>query len=156
MQHETAKTSVKASIWGTITYARSCKNAKQDVQRVVNKLAKRFDTHIVCNLHEGIQKKRYKKYNVKRPDLHIILGFTSLINVDEFLLEYPIVSLIEGLDGRLLLEHYDETRNDITYSFCGHEDYHEFIGCNHKTKCRRKGCRYKKEETRAVLTRNKK
>jgi len=156
MRRETAKTSVKASIWGTITYARSCKSAKQDVQRVVNKLAKRFDTHVVCNLHEGIQKKRYKKFNVKRPDLHIVLGFTSQINIDEFMLAYRQECYREALDGRLLLEHYDEARNDITYSFCGHEDYYEFVGCNHKTKCRRKGCRYKKEETRSVLTRNKK
>ena len=59
----------------TLTWTKGTKSAVQDVRRWLNPVARKHDNHIFFEMFEGIQEKRFRKYQVVRPDVHVLLAF---------------------------------------------------------------------------------
>jgi hypothetical protein len=144
---------VKPRIWGTLTWEKSTQSAKQSFDRVCKRICKTNNIHLVVDMHEGIQMRRYKETGVKRPDFHFVLGTPDNVSTEEliFWLEMEVLKEETGYINQFSV--YDESRSDISYCFDKHPDFYSEVYCSHKTKCRKRGCKYKKQESRLRLIR---
>jgi len=71
----------------TLTWTKGTKAAVQDVRRWLQPIARKHGNHIFFEMFEGIQEKRYRKYQVIRPDVHVLLAFEKpLDNFNHFLI----------------------------------------------------------------------
>jgi hypothetical protein len=144
-------------IWGTITWKKTTVSAKQELDSICKFISQKYDIHIFCDMHEGIQLKRYKKTGIKYPDFHFVLGWLE----DGKVTTSKMIDILEHQIFRknicdyqyMKIDPYDKTKGDIWYTFCGHKDFHQGVYCNHKTKCRKRGCKYKKDLNLVKLVR---
>ena len=130
---------VRPSIWGTLTFQKPTRRHNEILDRICKNTAKRFGIHLVVEVHVGIQLERYKKHGVKSPDLHFVLGSIEPIkNLSQVRKYLKSQSIRYGCGWFCKFDEYDTSKNDVWYSFCGHDEYRKVIYCPHKSACRRK------------------
>jgi hypothetical protein len=139
---------VEPSWWISPTWKFQQGNPRPIIQRYLNQLGRKHNTHVVCDCHLDIQMKRLMLRGEQYPDAHLVIGVED--GAENGLNTKSLRDEWFSLTGnaRIKVGYYDWSKEgEGNYCF-SHYWLEPMIGCPHRSICRRKGCKYRNNKIR--------